>query len=131
MAETPAPPKQRILIVDDEADFARLLQLNLERLGPYDVRTVSVPEQAVAAARQFRPALVVLDFVMPRMNGGEVLRALRADPALRQTPVLFLTAVVNRREVDDWVNEMQNEPCLAKPVTPEDLIAWMDTHLKL
>src|SRR3989338_1563794 len=82
--------KIRLLLVDDEADLAALTKLNLERLGPYEVRTENDPRRAVAAALAFRPDVIILDFTMPRMDGGQVAAALRAEGSFRDTPVLFL-----------------------------------------
>ena len=121
--------RTRILLVDDEADFTSLLKINLERTNEYEVRTENVPTKALAAAQAFRPDLVILDFMMPGMDGGDVAAALRADHALKDTLILFLTAAVNKPEVDGWVNKISG-PCLAKPVTPEELIAWIQVHLK-
>ena len=122
-------PKRRILLVDDEADFTRFARAHLELTGRYEVRMENTATQALAAAREFRPDLIVLDFLMPGMDGGAVAAQVRADPQLQGTPILFLTAAVTTREVDDWVNKIDG-PCLAKPVTAEDLITWIDGHLK-
>ena len=121
-------PKIRVLLVDDEEDFTRLLRANLELTGRYDVQMINVPGQALSAARQFQPDLIVLDFLMPGMDGGEVATAIRADQSLQDTPILFLTAAVSNPNVDDWVNKISG-PCLAEPITPDDLIAWIQIHL--
>ncbi len=121
--------KFRILLVDDEPDFTRLLRANLELTGVYEVQMENAPAQALATARAFRPDLIVLDFLMPGMDGGEVAAQIRADSELKRTPILFLTAVVSGQEVDGWINKISG-PCLAKPITPDDLIAWIDVHLK-
>ena len=122
-------PKLRILLVDDEVDFTRLLRANLEITGVYEVQMENNPVRVLEAARAFKPDLVVLDFLMPGMDGGEVAAQLRGDSVLKNTPVLFLTAAVSSRDVDSWVNKISG-PCLAKPITPEDLIAWIELHLK-
>jgi DNA-binding response OmpR family regulator len=82
-----------VLVVDDDPVVADLVAFRLQRLG-LEVTVESDGESGLAAARRLRPDLVVLDWLMPRMDGLEVCRALRADadPALARTPVLLLTA---------------------------------------
>jgi len=85
---------KRILVVDDEPSVTRNLKLNLESSGDYDVFAENHAGNALAAARIFRPDLILLDVMMPGMDGGDVAARLRADPLLRDTPVIFLTALV-------------------------------------
>ena len=82
-----------VLVVDDDPVVADLVAFRLQRLG-LEVTVESDGESGLAAARRLRPDLVVLDWLMPRMDGLEVCRALRtdADPTLARTPVLMLTA---------------------------------------
>ncbi len=82
-----------VLVVDDDPVVADLVAFRLQRLG-LQVTVQTDGETGLAAARRLRPDLVVLDWLMPRMDGLEVCRALRADadPALARTPVLMLTA---------------------------------------
>ncbi len=82
-----------VLVVEDDPVVADLVAFRLQRLG-LEVTVESDGESGLAAARRLRPDLVVLDWLMPRMDGLEVCRALRADadPALARTPVLLLTA---------------------------------------
>ena len=84
-----------VLVVDDDPVVADLVAFRLRRLG-LEVTVESDGESGLAAARRLRPDLVVLDWLMPRMDGLEVCRALRADadPALARTPVLLLTATL-------------------------------------
>jgi len=91
--------KKRILVVDDEPSITRLLKLNLEQTGNYEVREENLGAQALDAAREFKPDLVLLDVMMPDMDGGDVAAGLKQDPALRKTPVVFLTAAVKKEEL--------------------------------
>jgi len=91
---------KRILVVDDEPSVTRNLKLNLESSGGYDVFAENHATNALTAARIFRPDLVLLDVIMPGMDGGDVAARLRADPLLRDTPVIFLTALVSNEETD-------------------------------
>src|SRR5438132_8569108 len=90
--------KKRILIVDDEAGFTRLLKLTLERTGEYTVQEENDGTKAHETARRFRPDLILLDIVMPKIDGGDVASQLRADPMMKRTPIVFLTAIVSKQE---------------------------------
>jgi CheY-like chemotaxis protein len=113
--------KKRVLLVDDEASFTRLMKLNLEANGAYDVRVENDGRKAVAAARSFRPDLVFLDVIMPDADGGEIAAAFRADPTLKNTPIVFLTAVVSKNEVIQHGDVIGGQMFLAKPVSVEDV----------
>ena len=109
--------KKRILLVDDEKSLTTLLKLNLEDTGNYDVRVENWPEDALAAAREFKPDLVLLDIIMPRLPGGNVAAQIDSDPLLKGTPIVFLTAAVRRSQVEDNDGIICEHPCLAKPAT--------------
>ena len=91
--------KIRILVVDDESGFTRLLKLTLEKTGNYQVLEENDASKALEAARGFRPNLVLLDIVMPKMDGGTIASQMQADPMLKKTPIVFLTAIVSAQEV--------------------------------
>ena len=99
-AETPAPTpeRKRILIIDDEASFARMVKLNLEKTGAFEVRVESKPAYALPTARDFKPDLILLDVIMPTMDGGDVANQIKRDRNLKDTPIIFLTATVSQRE---------------------------------
>ncbi len=83
--------KLRILIVDDEPDLLAVLKIGLESAG-YDVLTASDGEQGLALARQCAPDLMVLDLMLPRMDGYKVCRALKFDERYKQIPIFILSA---------------------------------------
>ncbi len=87
--------KKRILIIDDELDFLHIMKLMLDGTGKYQVWTVHSASQAPHVAREFRPDLILLDCMMPGMDGGEIAGTLQADPQLQDTPFLFLTCTVS------------------------------------
>ncbi|MCX8491714.1 MAG: response regulator transcription factor [Cyclobacteriaceae bacterium] len=84
-------PTQKVLVVDDEEPILELLKYNLEKQG-YDVRTAGEGGEAVEIARKFHPDLVLLDVMMPKMDGVEACRQIRAMPELVNTFIVFLTA---------------------------------------
>lgn len=87
-------PAKKILLIDDENDFTELLAANLEEAGPYEVAQVNDPRQALKTAREFQPHICLIDLVMPKMDGGDVINALKNDPDLAHIPVVMLTALV-------------------------------------
>jgi len=123
--------KKRILLVDDEVSFTRLLKLNLEQTNGYEVRVENWAEDALTAAREFQPDLVLLDVVMPRMIGGDVAARLRADANLRATPIVFLSAVVGRKWVQEHEGIVGGFPFIAKPASVEEVIDRIEQHLTM
>lgn len=116
--------KTRILIVDDEARFTRMVKLSLEKLGVYEVREENRARHALSAARDFRPDLILLDVVMPDADGGDVKAKIAADPELRDIPILFLTALVSTS------TDSAGMQFIAKPVTLQKLTECIQEKLK-
>jgi len=117
--------KKRLLIVDDESGFTRLLKLTLEKTGNYIVREENDGTNAWLAARDFRPDLIFLDIVMPKIDGGDVAQQIRSDPMLENVPIVFLTAIVAQRETR---NEIGGFPFLAKPVSLDAITKCLAEH---
>jgi two-component system phosphate regulon response regulator PhoB len=119
-------PRPRILIVDDEPGLVRLLTLMLTSLGHYEVRSVTDATQALEAAVKFKPDLVLLDWIMPRMGGADVAQQIRADPRICDTRILFLSAVIVKR---DSPGELAGCPAVAKPIGLRELVEAIDEQL--
>jgi CheY-like chemotaxis protein len=122
--------KKRILLVDDEKSLTTLLKLNLEETGNYEVRAENWPEDAITAAREFKPDLILLDIIMPRMPGGNIAALIDEDPVLKGTPIVFLTAAVRRHQVEDNDGIICDHPCLAKPASIDEVIAMIEKHAR-
>jgi two-component system, OmpR family, phosphate regulon response regulator PhoB len=118
--ERSAQAGERILVVDDEPDIIALVAYHLARSG-YRVSTASSGPEALHAARDEQPALIILDLMLPELSGFEVLERLRADRALADIPVLMLTA---RREEPDRVQGLSlgADDYLVKPFSPQELV---------
>ena len=122
--------KERILAVDDDPKLLELIRLFLDKTKRFEVRLENRSAQALAAAQQFHPDLIILDVDMPGKDGGEVARQLKADPVTARTPILFLTSLVSPREAGDSETISGGMPFLAKPVNPTALIAVVDRLLQ-
>jgi two-component system, OmpR family, alkaline phosphatase synthesis response regulator PhoP len=121
--------KKKILLVDDEKSFTNLLKLNLEQTDRYEVRVVNWAEDALPAAREFKPDVMLLDIIMPRMPGGNVVAQFDADPDLKDTPIIFLTAAVQRSRVAEMDGIIAGKPCLAKPATVDEIIDMIEKQI--
>ena len=122
--------KKRILVIDDEPSITRLLKLNLEYNGNYTVREENSGPRSIAAIKEFKPDLILLDIMMPGLDGSEVATRLQDDPALKNIPVVFLTAAVKKAEVGAHEGLIGGLPYLAKPVDIDEVVACIEKHLK-
>src|ERR1043165_6284394 len=118
--------KKKVLLVDDEASFTNLLKMNLEQTGRYEVRAENWAEDALPAAKEFRPDVMLLDIIMPRMPGGNGVAQFEADPELKDLPIIFLTAAIQRSTVAAHDGIICDRPCIAKPATVEEITAMIE-----
>lgn len=112
--------RKKILIVDDESGFTRLLKLTLEKTGAFVVLEENDGTKAREVAREFQPDLILLDIVMPKIDGGDVASQIQADPQLKHIKIVFLTAIVSQKETIPG-GKIGGLPFLAKPVSLEAL----------
>lgn len=112
---------QKILVVDDEESIRELLRYNLQKTG-FEVKTASDGEQALEVAKKFLPDVVLLDIMMPKMDGVETCRRLRDNPELQKTFIIFLTARAEEySEVAAF--EVGADDYITKPIKPRALIS--------
>ena len=121
--------KKRILVVDDEPALTRMVKLNLERTGEYEVRTENEGLMAIPAAREFKPDLILLDFMMPDMTGDEVSAELKEDPDLARIKQIFMTAIVTKDETGETGSLIGGNEFLAKPVKADELVTAIERVL--
>jgi len=125
----PAPvASERILVVDDESDIVALVAYHLHKAG-YRVSTTTDGVDALAVARQERPALLVLDLMLPGLSGFDVLEQLRAEDGTRNVAVLMLTA---RKEEQDRIRGLSlgADDYLTKPFSPQELVLRVGAILR-
>ena len=128
-ATIPIPRKKRILVVDDEPGVTRLLKLNLEQTNEYEVRAQIGSSGAIAAAEGFQPDLILLDVLMPGMDGGELAALLLENPKLKSVPIVFLTALATKTDVHRGAGRIGGLPFLAKPVNVDDVLRCLKQYL--
>ena len=114
---------KKILAVDDEKHILRLVQINLEKAG-YEVATGSNGQEAIERTRSFSPDLIVMDVMMPIMDGFEALKTLKADPKTADIPVIMLTAKAQDADVfHGW--QSGADLYLTKPFNPLELLTFV------
>jgi CheY-like chemotaxis protein len=118
----PRPSLKRILLVEDDPDIQTVTSLALGSFGGFEVRICGSAQEAVASVAEFRPDLILLDVMMPGMDGADTLVALRGIPATAAVPVVFLTARVQPHEVERY-RELGSLGVIPKPFEPTALAA--------
>lgn len=108
---------QRILYVEDEPDIQAVAQIALEAVGGFEVKICSSGEEAIREAVAFSPDLLLLDVMMPGMDGPTTLAALKKLPELKDTPSIFMTAKVQPQEVEQ-LRSLGAVEVIAKPFDP-------------
>lgn len=97
-------PVQTVLLVDDDADIRTIAALSLARLGGMHVHVAESGARGLALAEALQPDLILLDVMMPGMDGEQALLQLRANAVTARIPVVFMTAKVMRQEIDRWMS---------------------------
>jgi CheY-like chemotaxis protein len=121
--------KKKILVVDDEASLTRMLRRNLEATGKYEVREENSGAHAYKTAREFQPNMIILDVMMPDVDGGDVAAKIQDDESLKHIPIVFLTAILKKEEAESTGGKIAGRTFLAKPVKVDDLIACIEKNL--
>ncbi len=116
----PERPLQKVCYVEDDDDIQRVARLSLERVGKMEVSIIGDPTAAIDAILAFRPDLVLLDWMMPVMDGPALFKRMRETEGLRELPVVFITAKASPRELDE-LRSMGAAGVLSKPFSPKDL----------
>jgi CheY-like chemotaxis protein len=129
MNTTIETPKKRILVVDDQPRNTRLMKLYLEQTNDYVVREENNASAALATAEEFQPHLILLDVMMPDLDGGELAMRFKANPKLQAVPIVFLTAAITKGEVKAKGGQLGGYPFLAKPVVLTEVVACLKQQL--
>jgi two-component system, OmpR family, response regulator len=116
----PATPLTRICYVEDDEDIQRIVRMSLERVGKMTVEVVSDPTVAIEAMTAFGPDLVMLDWMMPAMDGPTLFKQMKLRPETSSLPVVFITAKASPRELEELM-AMGAAGAISKPFSPRDL----------
>jgi CheY-like chemotaxis protein len=116
----PARPLSRICYVEDDEDIQKIVRMSLERIGKMTVEVVGDPMQAIETIKAFKPELVMLDWMMPGMDGPTLFRKMKELPEVRELPVVFITAKASQRELDE-LRALGAVGTISKPFSPRDL----------
>ena len=119
--------KRRILIVDDEPSIAKILRKQMEVAG-FEVQVAVDGREGLAKVKEWKPELVILDVMLPKMNGHEVCAAVKQDEAVKQIPIIMLTAKAQRQDQDEALKHGA-EGYLTKPFQLDELLAKVNTLL--
>jgi DNA-binding response OmpR family regulator len=126
----PQKEKIKVLIVDNDPEFTDLLNAALEFHKDYQVRVQNNPGLAVDTAKKFIPDIVILDVVMPEIDGGEVHSRFKADSLLKDIPIIFLSSIVHQNEIDQHNGMIGGLHYLAKPVSAKVLVNAIAERLR-
>jgi CheY-like chemotaxis protein len=116
----PDRPLNRICYVEDDEDIQRIVRMSLERLGKMTVHIVGDPTMAIDAINAFKPDLVMLDWMMPKLDGPALFKQMQALPETQALPVVFITAKASQRDLDQLM-KLGAAATISKPFSPKDL----------
>ncbi|HEY3073747.1 MAG TPA: response regulator [Burkholderiales bacterium] len=116
----PDRPLKRICYVEDDEDIQRIVRMSLERIGKMTVEVVTDPMVAIGAITAFKPDLVMLDWMMPGMDGPALFRKMKQLPEVSALPVVFITAKATQRDMDELI-ALGAAGTISKPFSPKDL----------
>jgi CheY-like chemotaxis protein len=122
--------KKNILIVDDDRPLSLALKINLEATGDFNVKVENQSIHAIAVAREFKPDVILLDYVMPGSDGGDISNKLHADPFLKDVPIIMVTALISNAETGDFGSAKRcGHLMVAKPVRLTKLLECIEQVL--
>jgi two-component system, OmpR family, alkaline phosphatase synthesis response regulator PhoP len=121
--------KEKVLVVDDERPVVMVIETNLKIAG-YQVLTAYNGRDALEKIREEQPACVLLDVMMPEMNGWEVLRTIRSDSRIERTQVIMLTAMADDSDITKGY-ELGVDHYLTKPFEPEELLEFVERVIEM
>ena len=120
--------KQTILVVDDERDLLDLIEYNLKKEG-FKVLKAENGEEGISKAKEHRPDLILLDIMMPKMDGLEAVEIMRKDDELKKTPIIFLTARSDEKTEIDGLNK-GGDDYITKPISTTKLVSRIKAVLR-
>jgi len=120
--------KKKVLIVDDEENFCNLVKKNVEKTNEFEVYVATNGDDGIKLIKLVKPDLILLDIMMPGLDGGDVVSLIRSDSSIKDTPIVFLTSLVRKNEAG--VGFTKGYSLLAKTVTVGELIACIKKNIR-
>lgn len=125
---------RKVLIIDDEEKFTKMVKKNLENEGNFEVVTLNEAEKGFETAKEMRPDIVLLDVLMPGKRGPEIASEIRKDDKIGKTPIIFITATVDKGQTEAFGGLVDGvpftiKPAISKPVKTKDLVAKIEQEL--
>jgi CheY-like chemotaxis protein len=112
---------KKILVVDDEPDIMEVATVRLKHVG-YEIIEAVDSEKALAILNKVTPDLILLDLLLPKMQGDELCKKLKSDDRFKNIPIILFTASAIRPSLPEAIKEMGADDCIAKPFEPEELL---------
>lgn len=122
--------KKKILMIDDDVDFTDLVKTKLEETGKYEVQVENHGSLGHHAAKTFKPDLILLDVSIPDMDGSEVAEQIRDDKDTKDSPIVFLTSIVNEKEVDSRSGMIGGRRFIAKTPSVQKILDAIEGIIK-
>lgn len=123
--------KKIVLMIDDEDNFCQLVKKNIELTGEFEVHIATNGDDGIRLARELKPDLILLDIVMPGMDGADVISVIRDDKSIKDTPVVFLTSIVREEETSSLASFTRGYSLLAKTASVGELIACIKKNVRI
>jgi CheY-like chemotaxis protein len=114
--------RKKILVVDDEPDIMKVATLRLKHLG-YEIIPAVDAEEALVLLENNAPDLILLDLLLPKMQGDELCKKLKSDDKFKNIPVILFTASAIRPSIPEMIKEMGADDCIFKPFEPQELLS--------
>jgi two-component system, OmpR family, response regulator len=122
--------RRKVLVVDDEAEIVELMVDVLDRDGRFDVKTATTGYDAGVLTQEFRPDLIILDYMLPDVNGNIVCKTIRNNPAFGHVKIIIISAVINQDDIDHLL-KAGADAFMKKPFSIDELVSRMTELLML
>lgn len=122
--------KKKVLVVDDDIEIVELISDILTRDGRFEIRTASSGYEAGMATEQFRPDLILLDYMLPDVNGNVVCQTIRSNPEFENTRIIIVSGVIKQEEIDQLLRSGAQD-FLKKPFSISELTEKVDVALQI
>jgi len=123
--------RPKVLMIDDNKEICRLMKEYLEKTGKYEVTIFTDARMGIHYAQIEKPDVILLDLMMPDMDGTEAAESLLDNDTTRDIPIIFVTAAIKKDEAEDRLGQIHGHPILAKPVTPMEVMNEIEKILSL